>query len=335
MGPLAGVRVVDRTTEIAGPYCTKLLADGGADVVKVESGDGDPLRRWRSGALHTFLNTSKRIVDAYEGECDVLVTNSAADLDALWSAMPQLVIVTITPFGCDGPWADQPSTEFTLQAWAGATGSRGYPDGPPISVGGRLGEWATGTYAGMAAIAALRAARRDGKGIHVDVAMLDTIAVTMAMMPSIFASMSGWHPMVWTTRSIEVPSIEPTKDGYAVFTTNSAQQFSDFCVMIDHPELLDDKKIAMPGVRFARRDEFNALTREWTTARTTKEALEQAALFRVPAGPTLNGETVTQFEQFVARGVFEQHDGFVAPRVPYRITPPPRSAGSNARSTRA
>ena len=335
MGPLAGVRVVDRTTEIAGPYCTKLLADGGADVVKVESGDGDPLRRWRSGALHTFLNTSKRIVDAHDGECDVLVTNSAADLDALWSAMPQLVIVTITPFGCDGPWADQPSTEFTLQAWAGATGSRGYPDGPPISVGGRLGEWATGTYAGMAAIAALRAARRDGKGIHVDVAMLDTIAVTMAMMPSIFASMSGWHPMVWTTRSIEVPSIEPTKDGYAVFTTNSAQQFSDFCVMIDHPELLDDKKIAMPGVRFARRDEFNALTREWTTARTTNEALEQAALFRVPAGPTLNGETVTQFEQFVARGVFEQHDGFVAPRVPYRITPPPRSAGSNARSTRA
>ena len=323
MGILGGVRVVDRTTEIAGPYCTKLLADAGADVEKVEPADGDPLRRWRSGALHTFLNASKRIVERHDDTCDVYVTNDPADVDTVRTSNPHAVVVTITPFGCDGPWAGRPSTEFTLQAWAGATGSRGYPDGPPISVGGRLGEWATGTYAGMATIAALRAARRDGNGVHVDVAMLDSIAVTMAMMPSIFASMSGWHPMVWTTRSIEVPSIEPTKDGYAVFTTNSAQQFSDFCVMIDHPELLDDKKIAMPGVRFARREEFNELTREWTTARTTKECLEQAALFRVPAGPTLNGETVTEFEQFVARRVFEQHDGFVAPRVPYRISPPP------------
>src|SRR4051794_11870963 len=322
MGALAGVRVVDRTTEIAGPYCTKLLADAGADVVKVDPHEGDPLRRWRSGALHTFLNTSKRIVDEHDAAYDILVTNDPADL-----ATPKgSVVVTITPFGCDGPWVGRPSSEFTLQAWAGATGSRGYPDGAPIAVGGRLGEWATGTYAGMATIAALRAARRDGRGVHVDVAMLDTIAVTMAMMPSIFASMSGWHPMVWTTRSIEVPSIEPTKDGYAVFTTNSAQQFSDFCVMIEHPELLEDKKIAMPGVRFARRDEFNALVREWTTARTTKEVLEQAALFRVPAGPTLNGETVTQFEQFVARGVFDDHDGFVAPRVPYRISPSPTDA---------
>src|SRR5436190_2422960 len=318
MGSLAGVRVVDRTTEIAGPYCTKLLADAGADVVKVDPHEADPLRRWRSGALHAFLNASKRIVDEHDAAYDILVTNDPTDLETTNGS----VVVTITPFGCDGPWAGRPSSEFTLQAWAGATGSRGYPDGPPIAVGGRLGEWATGTYAGMATIAALRAARRDGRGVHVDVAMLDTIAVTMAMMPSIFASMSGWHPMVWTTRSIEVPSIEPTKDGYAVFTTNSAQQFSDFCVMIDHPELLEDKKIAMPGVRFARRNEFNALVREWTTARTTTEILEEAALFRVPAGPTLNGETVTQFEQFVARGVFEPHDGFVAPRVPYRISPP-------------
>ena len=325
MGSLAGVRVVDRTTEIAGPYCTKLLADAGAEVVKVEPHDGDPLRRWRSGALHTFLNASKRIVDEHDTPYDILVTDDPADLETPNGS----VVVTITPFGCDGPWVGRPSSEFTLQAWAGATGSRGYPDGPPIAVGGRLGEWATGTYAGMATIAALRAARRDGRRVHVDVAMLDTIAVTMAMMPSIFASMSGWHPMVWTTRSIEVPSIEPTKDGYAVFTTNSAQQFSDFCVMIDHPELLEDKKIAMPGVRFARRDEFNALVREWTTARTTSEVLEQAALFRVPAGPTLNGETVTQFEQFVARGVFEDHGGFVAPRVPYRISPTPSPTGAH------
>src|SRR4029078_3191257 len=96
-------------------------------------------------------------------------------------------------FCLDVPWACLPSTEFTLQAWAGATGSRGYPDGPPIAVGGRLGEWVAGTYAAVGAIAALRRSRPT----HVDVALLDCIAVTMAMMPSIFASMSGWNPVVW------------------------------------------------------------------------------------------------------------------------------------------
>src|SRR5438552_10587512 len=161
MGILAGVRVVDRTTEIAGPYCTKLLADAGADVVRVEPPEGDPLRRWRSGSLHRFLNESKRVADEDINAADVLVVNEPVDCAAFWAANPTLVVVTITPFGCDGPWVGRPWTEFTLQAWAGSTGSRGYPDGPPIAVGGRLGEWATGTYAGMAAIAALRSARRD------------------------------------------------------------------------------------------------------------------------------------------------------------------------------
>ncbi|HEV3227545.1 MAG TPA: CoA transferase, partial [Acidimicrobiales bacterium] len=223
---LRDVRVLDRTTDIAGPYCTKLLADAGADVVKIEPPGGDPLRRWRSGRLFDFLNRSKRWSDdaRLEARADVLVVDEPVEPDALWAVNPTLVVVTITPWGCDGPWVGRPYTEFTLQAWAGATGSRGYPDSPPIAVGGRLGEWVTGTYAGVGAVAALMAARRDGRGTHVDVAMLDTVAVTMAMMPSIFASMSNWHPLVWNTRSIEVPSIEPSADGYAVFTTNSAQQ---------------------------------------------------------------------------------------------------------------
>ena len=141
--------------------------------------------------------------------------DSPVDLDALWAVNPALVVVTITPFGCDGPWVGRPATEFTLQAWAGATGSRGYPDGPPTAVGGRLGEWVAGTYAAVGALLPPGVAHGGRARPHVDVALLDSIAVTMAMMPSIFASMSGWHPLVWTTRSIEVPSIEPTADGYA------------------------------------------------------------------------------------------------------------------------
>src|SRR5438067_4933719 len=163
---LHGTRVVDRTTQIAGPYCTKLLADAGADVVKVEPPGGDPLRGQGSGGLFEYLNTSKRSVQGDDGElvavADVLVANEPVDLAALWTRSPALVVVTVTPFGCDGPLAGRPATEFTLQAACGSTATRGLPEDPPLAAGGRLGEWIAGTYAALAAAAALRSARRCG-----------------------------------------------------------------------------------------------------------------------------------------------------------------------------
>lgn len=324
---LDGLRVLDRTGEIAGPYCTKLLADAGADVVKVEPPEGDPLRRWRGGELFEFLNTSKGSVigerDGLDAAADLLVVAAPVDLDALWAENPQLVVVSITPFGCDGPWADRPATEFTLQAWCGSTGFRGYPapDGEPIAAGGRLGEWITGTYAAVGALAALRLARSTGTGEHVDVAMLDCMAVTMSIYPSVFSSFFGWPDVQGTGRSIEVPSIEPTGDGYAVFTTNSAQQFQDFCILVEKPEFLADEKLARPNVRFERREEFLGAVHEYTTAHTTDEILDAAALLRIPSAPVLNGATVVEFPHFVERGVYVSNPSgqFVQPRVPFRI----------------
>ena len=162
---IRSLRVVDLSTEIAGPYCTKLLADGGADVVKVEGGDGDPLRSWTAsgaklgdddGALFRFLNTSKRSVVGEVGDgpvdelvaaADLVVESSALDrldVSALHRANPRVTVLSISPFGRRGPWAERPATDFTLQAWCGSTGGRGVPDGPPLHAGGRLGEWVGG-----------------------------------------------------------------------------------------------------------------------------------------------------------------------------------------------
>ena len=326
-GILADLRVLDRSTGIAGPYCTKLLADAGADVVRVEPSP-DPLRDWGSGGLFAFLNQAKR-TEADDGHliagADILVT----DVSPVEDLGPGLVVVTISPFGTDGPWADRPATEFTLQAAAGSTGLRGWPDEPPLAAGGRIGEWAAGTYAAVAALAAWREAVRSGQGERIDLAILDTIAVTMVTFPSVFASFLGWIPMQGTGRVIEVPSIEPTTDGFAVFTTNSAQQFQDFCTMIGRPEWGEDPEMARVNLRFRRRAEFLDAVHAHTTARTTAEALEEAAALRIPSGPVLNGASVTGFEHFVERGVFEPGpDGVgVQPRVPYRITGAPAASG--------
>ena len=320
VGPLAGVRVLDRTSGIAGPYCTKLLADAGADVVKVEPRD-DPMRSWRSGALFEYLHAGKRSV-ADDAEllavADVLVTADPADVGAA------RVVVTITPFGADGPWADRRATEFTLQAACGSIGQRGLPDQPPLAAGGRLGEWMTGTYAAVAASAALRTGRRE----HVDVAMLDCMAVSMSTYPSVFAEMAGWPPLLGTGRTVEVPSIVPTRDGWVVVTTNSATQFQDFLMMIGRSDWLDDANLSVATKRFARRDEFLAAVHEHTTKRTSAELLEEAATFRIPAGPVLDGANLPDFEQFVARRVFQPSASgrLRQPRPPYRLDgaePPP------------
>jgi crotonobetainyl-CoA:carnitine CoA-transferase CaiB-like acyl-CoA transferase len=325
-GPvLRGVRVLDRSTGIAGPYCTKLLADAGADVVKVERAAEDPLRAQGTGALFEFLNASKRgVTDDREllAAADVVVCNEPPADDELARARRDLVVATITPFGRRGPWVGRPWTEFTLQAACGSTGNRGLPERPPLAAGGRIGEWVAGTYGALAALAALREARRSGHGEDVDVAILDCMAVTMTTYPSVFASFFGWPPLPGTGRSIQLPSIEPSSDGYVVFTANSAQQFQDFLVLMERPDLLDDPELALVGKRFARRAEFIETVRAYTRNKTSAELLDVAAAFRIPAAPVLDAPSVVAFDHFASRDVFVPAPSgrFAQPRVPYRIS---------------
>jgi crotonobetainyl-CoA:carnitine CoA-transferase CaiB-like acyl-CoA transferase len=348
--PLAGIRVLDLSTEIAGPYCTKLLADAGADVMKIELPGGDPLRRWRAfgtlradedGVLFRFLNTSKRaaLVDyttpsgrerilALAADADLMIESQAPGAlealglgaDALWACNRALSLVSISPFGGGGPWSNRPATEFTLQAWCGSTAARGTPDQPPIAAGGRLGEWLGGAYAAVAALTAYHGAQRRGRGDHIDLSLFEVMALTMAPNTSVWESMAG-QPSLFS-RTLEIPSIVRARDGYVGFCTITGQQWRDFLVLIERADLVGDANLARWDERVRRCDEVTRLIEAWTMQRSVADIIERAAALRVPVGAIGTGETVPQFDHFVARGAFVPHPGadFVQPRPPYRMS---------------
>lgn len=337
-GPL---RVVDLSTGLAGGYCTKLLADSGADVVKVEPPGGDPLRSWsasgarpdgKDGALFQYLHASKRSivgtpaderVDALLAAADVVVegpnvTLTDDDTDALGGGV---VVVSVTPWGRTGPWADRPWSEFVLQAEGGSIGGRGLPGGVPFQAGGRTVEWAAGSYAALAALAAARESRRTGTGERVDVSMLEVATVVCSNYGDLYRRVIGYDPSLAPAASSDTPSIEPTADGYVGFTTNSRQQFDDFLALIERPDLVGDERLAMVQVRMARLAEWSEIVAAWTARFTTDEIIDKAVARRVPVAPVGNGATVVTQEQFVARRVFVQNPSgsFRQPRPPYRI----------------
>jgi crotonobetainyl-CoA:carnitine CoA-transferase CaiB-like acyl-CoA transferase len=339
---LRDLRVVDFSQGIAGAYATKLFADAGAEVVKVEPPGGDPLRRYsasgaapegRDAPLFRFLHTSKRSVVGAPGDARVralvvaadLVVESASfpDLDplALCEALPGLVALSITPYGRSGPYAARPATEFTLQAESGSLATRGLPGRPPFAAGGRITDWIGGTFAAVAALAAVRRARASGHGEHVDFSLCEVVNIAGTMYADLFHSLAGRPPLDRPARSVELPSIEPTLDGWVGFNTNSRQQYQDFLLLIERTDLLADAELARVDGRWRRMDEWNAIVRAWTTRHRTAEIVEKAALLRIPVAPVQDGRSVLEHEQFRERGVFVKNpDGdFLQPRPPYLI----------------
>ena len=343
---LDGVRVLDLGWGIAGGYATKLLADAGAEVVKVELPDGDPLRGYSAsfapiedhGPLFGFLNTSKkgmvldyrspegrgRLLDLYGSAELVIERSEPGELEALgvgWEALAarraDATMVSVSNFGRGGPWSQRPANEFTLMAIAGSTATRGQPGHTPFNAGGRIGEWMGGVNAAVAATAALRRARRTGVGDHVDLSLLETITPTCTNVQTLWGSFTGDYG---TRAMLEVPSVEPTRDGYVGFCVFTGQQWQDFTVLVGHPEWADDPQLGTMGGRIAAGESIAGAIREWTSARTTEEVVHEAILLRIPVAPIGSGANLPDFDQFAQRGVYVPHPGgeFIQPRVPYR-----------------
>jgi len=342
MQGLRGLRVVDFSQRIAGAYATKLLADAWAEVVKVEPAGGDPLRRWsasgqdlrgRDGVLFQFLNTSKKSVGGEPGDAHVLDLVAGADLVVetfapgviealdLPRRFPGLVVLSISPYGRGGPLAGQPAADITIQAHSGALSVRGLPSQPPIMCGGRITDWIGGTFAAVAGLAAVMRARHCGQGEHVDFSLCEVMNIGSTTYMDLMSSLMGRPALTTPPRSVEVPSIEPTLDGWVGFNTNSHQQFTDFLLLIERQDLMAQPEWAQIGTRMARMDEWNAIVRAFTTRHTTAEIVERATLLRIPVAPVCSGRTVLDHVHLQARGVFVPNPsgGFLQPRPPYRM----------------
>jgi len=348
---LAVLRVVDFSSQIAGPYCSKLLLDGGAEVVKVEPGEGDSLRHWsatdaplgdRDSALFSFLNAGKQSVVGRASDPHVVALIAEADLviaahglatdngervdtALLCAEHPALVALSITPYGLTGPWADRTATEFTLQAESGSLGNRGLAGEEPFQAGGRVTEWAAGVYAAAAVLPALFRARATRRGEHVDLSLLETANTVFAnfsiTMNRLINGTTGVPEHAFLAPTVETPSVEPAADGYVGFCTNTREQFSNFLLMIDRADLVDDEELAQFAGRRARFNEWNQIVHEWTSVRSADAIVELASAFRIPVSTVGTGETVLQHEHLVARGVYgrDAEDRFWRPRRPYLI----------------
>jgi crotonobetainyl-CoA:carnitine CoA-transferase CaiB-like acyl-CoA transferase len=333
---VASARVLNLASEIAGGYCARLLADGGAEIVRVEDAGGDPLRRWSrsgptrsDGALFQFLaagadsvaaTSAEDIVEAVRGADVILWTPHSTIARALppkrlRELNPHSVVTAITDFGLTGPWADRVATDLTLQAMSGGPGQRGAPERPPLIAGGRLGEWAAGMLAAVHTAAALYGGGAD----LLDVSVLESLILTTTVHPVSWFTIAG-SPMR-PIRARNLPDVHPTRDGYIGFMVVTGQQWLDFCSMVDRTDWMDDAELGIMANRFRRRHELMDAIDEWTAERTCAEIFEIADLLRVPAAIIGTGGTIPHLEHLVARAAFEVNPsgGFLQPTTPWRI----------------
>ncbi|HEY7440102.1 MAG TPA: CoA transferase [Acidimicrobiia bacterium] len=308
-----GLRVVDCSRDIAGAYCTKLLADLGADVVAVHELPAE--RR----ELFTYLRTSQRLVPVEEApdwvrDADLVV----GGLDV---AEGPLVRVAISAFGAGGPDSGTDLPEPVLQARSGSLSAHGHMGKPPLPLGGELGEYVTGAFAALGAVTAWWRASRTGVPELVDVSKLEAMQLTMVTTPTLMANFPGGR--AGTFRWVMIPGNEPCKNGEFIgITTVTTQQWLSLLRVIGREDLLDDKKLTTMIGRFVRAAEVNKLLRDYTEAHTAAEVVEACARERVPAAIVGNGAVLPEFDQLVERDVFLQQpdEDWIRPRRPFRFS---------------
>ena len=330
---LTGIKVLDAGHHMAGPYCAKLLADFGAQVIKVERpGAGDPSRRMgpfpndqpdqEASGLFLYLNNNKQSITlnlkTYTGarmfkelvkKVDILVENfSPRVMPALGLAYkslsainPGLVMTSISNFGQSGPYRNYRATDIVLQSLGGWLWSRGDPARPPARAAGRLRitEFVGGMYAATGAMTAYHSRIKSGLGEHVDVSLLEA---TVSMSP--YPSAQGKFPKNFPyprMRMIFTPGVEQCKDGFMGVNTLTGEQWGSICKMTGMEDWAENPDYNTLAARLFRRQELVERMRPWLMEHTKAEILEEGQAWRIPVAPICSTEDIMQSAQHKAR----------------------------------
>ncbi|MBI4013614.1 MAG: CoA transferase [Candidatus Rokubacteria bacterium] len=314
MTPLAGRTVLDLTLNVAGPFCTQILGDLGADVIKVERpGRGDETRAWApptwggESATYLALNRNKRslaldlkaaearpILDRLVRRADVLVQSfrprGAEDLGlgaaAARAANPRLVYCSVTAFGARGPLRDLPGYDPMMQAYAGLMSVTGHPAAPPVRVGTSIVDMGTGMWAAIAILAALAERERTGTGVEITTALFDTaLAWIPYQLLGYLASGEVPPPQGSGTAMIVPYSAFPTADGYLLIAAPTDTLFGRLCRALGRPELAADPRFADNPSRVRHRDALLPAVEAETRRIPTAVLLERLRAAEVTCAP--------------------------------------------------
>lgn len=343
MGALSHLRVLDLSRVLAGPWAGQILADLGAEVIKVERpGNGDDTRAWgppflkdaygeSTGEAAYYLSANRnkqsvtidftkpegqRLVRELAAKSDILIENfkvgglEAYGLDyaSLKEVNPQLIYCSITGFGQTGPYAKRAGYDFMIQGLGGLMSLTGRPEGDegagPVKVGVALTDILTGLYATVAILAALAHRQHDGGGQHIDMALLDVQVACLANQAMNYLTTGVSPKRLGNAHPNIVPYQDfPTADGDFILTVGNDSQFRKFAEVAGQPAWADDPRFASNKQRVANRAVLVPLIRQATVFKTTAQWVEQLEAVGVPCGPINELAQVFADPQVQARGL--------------------------------
>ncbi|MGV8842250.1 MAG: CaiB/BaiF CoA transferase family protein [Pseudomonas sp.] len=342
-GALAHLRVLDLSRVLAGPWAGQILADLGAEVIKVERpGVGDDTRAWgppflqnaqgentSEAAYYLSANRNKqsvtidftqaegrRLVRELAAKSDILIENFKVgglaayglDYESLKALNPRLIYCSITGFGQNGPYAKRAGYDFMIQGLGGMMSLTGRPDGEdgggPLKVGVALTDILTGLYSSVAILAALAHRDQGGSGQHIDMALLDVQVACLANQAMNYLTTGVAPKRLGNAHPNIVPYQDfPTADGDFILTVGNDGQFRKFCEVAGHAEWADDPRFASNAQRVAHRAELIPLIRQATVFKSTAQWLAALELVGVPCGPINDLAAVFADPQVLARGL--------------------------------
>jgi formyl-CoA transferase len=332
---LEGVRVLDLSRVLAGPYCTMVLGDLGADVLKIEQpGKGDDTRAWgppyvggesgyylsvnrnkRSVTLDLKQPAAQEIIRGLARESDIVVENfklgalerMGIGCEQLRALNPRLIWATISGYGPDGPDADRPGYDFVAQGEAGIMAITGEPDGEPMKVGVAIVDITTGLFTTVAILAALRARETSGVGQRVDASLLTSAVAWLANVGQNHLITGKPAKRFGNAHANIVPyQAFRARDQHITVAVGNDGQFRAFCAMLGQPKLADDPRYATNPQRVEHRDELIPLLQELIGQRDAADLLADMRAAGIPSGPINGVEQVFAHPQVLARGMVQE-----------------------------